>query len=154
MDTGKETLVVAGGPSGTPGMPRISADGRRVAYNWNDMDDGTRPTGRSLRVIALEAGANPEILLSQADRGCGPAAGRLTATPARQREPRRRNRGLLEHSLGDRLGLARRQVVHHLKTFEPGRIIFLSACRPTADFAYATEPREGSTDHYSTCSIR
>ena len=73
MDTGKETLVVAGRPGGTPGMPRISADGRRVAYNWNDMDDGTRPTGRSLRVIALEAGANPEILLSQADRQMRPS---------------------------------------------------------------------------------
>ena len=73
METGKETLLVAGGPSGTPGMPRISADGRRVAYNWNDMDDGFSATGRSLRVITLEPGATPDILLSQPDKQVRPS---------------------------------------------------------------------------------
>ena len=160
METGKETLVVAGGPSGTPGMPRISADGRRVAYNWNDMDDGTRSIGRSLRVIALEAGANPEILLSQADRqmrpsGWSPDGKRLLVNVNRAGETgvslnTRSEIGWV--SLDDRSYTT-------LKTFEPWQNHFPERLSPDGRFvAYATEPREGSTDHYvyvfDTVSLR
>ena len=150
METGKEILVVAGGPSGTPGMPRVSADGRRVAYNWNDMDDGTRPTDRSLRVIALEAGAKPEILLSQADRqmrpsGWSPDGKRLLVNVNRAGET-----GVFLNTPSEIgwVSLEDRSYTS-LKTFEPWQDHFPERLSPDGRFvAYAAEPREGSTDRY------
>lgn len=55
---GRVTTLVAGSSSGGGRLPRISNDGRRVAYEW--VADGQR----SLRIIGTEAGATPEVIMA------------------------------------------------------------------------------------------
>ena len=157
MDTGKETLVVAGGPA------RHSAHaadfGPCCAVS---LTTGTTWTTERVRLvgfcaIALEAGANPEILLSQADRemrpsGWSPDGKRLLVNVNRAGETgvslnTRSEIGWV--SLEDRLYTS-------LKTFEPWQNHFPERLSPDGRFvAYAAEPRVGvDLIITSTCSIR
>jgi Tol biopolymer transport system component len=68
LTTGKITVLVPG--EGVPGKsgswPRISEDGKRVAYQWRDGDVS------SVRVVSTEPGATPQVIASASGKILAP----------------------------------------------------------------------------------
>lgn len=150
MESGTETVLVAGGPSGTGGQARISPDGRRVAFDWSDMDDGSKTTGSSLRVLPTEGGPVETILTNATDTsmrpsGWSPDGKRLLVNVHRfgkgaDQPPT--STELAWVSLQDRS-------VQTLKTDEPWRHRYPERLAPDGRLiAYVAPPARDSSDRY------
>lgn len=149
VQSGTETVAVADTPLGAPGVARISRDGRRIAYTWNDVEDNRRP-GRSLRVIGTEPGSKPEVLMAQATArprpsGWSPDGKRILVNVQRYLDTTSSDATSTELawvSVEDKS-------FRILKTFEPWQSHYPERLSSDGRFiAYAAEPRPGSSDRY------
>ncbi len=149
VQSGTETVAVADTPSGAPGVARISRDGRRIAYTWNEVDDSKRP-GRSLRIIGTEPGSKPEVLMAQATArprpsGWSPDSKRILVNV--QRYPNTTSSDATSTELA--WVSVEDKSFRILKTFEPWQNHYPERLSSDGRFiAYAAEPRPGSSDRY------
>jgi len=150
METGKETVLVAGSPSGSAGQARISPDGRKVAYNWVDRDETSAVTRSSLRIMSVDGGASQEVLATGPETtvrpsGWSPDGKRLLVNVNVYGKGETRDAKSSEVSwltLDDRS-------MQVLKSFPLWQDRYPERLSPDGRFiAYAATASEGSTDSY------
>ena len=150
METGKETVLITGGPTGSAGQARISPDGRRVAFNWQDVDEASKVTATSVRVASVDGGAPQEVLqlapgTSMRPSGWSPDGKRLLVNI---RHFERDFEGPVSSTEVAWLTLADKSV-QVLKTFEDWRDHFPEQLSPDGRYiAYSATAARGSRDYY------
>lgn len=73
VESGNERPIVSGGLTGSAAAPRLSADGRQLAYAWFDIDDGFNVVARSLRVMPIDASAGPAVVFQDPGKWVRPS---------------------------------------------------------------------------------
>lgn len=138
LSSGRTATLLKGTPSASWFRPRLSSDGRRVAYRWLERTSGREPQ-MSLRVIGTEPGATPDIILPQVSLTTNPMGWSPDA------------KAILVSVTPQELAWlsVESKSVRTVKTFEKWQEVYDASVSPDGRFiAYSAKPVSGSNDKY------